>query len=174
MRIFLSVCRMLVWVVLALTTLIQIGAILSISLGERLVNPTLLIVATALMVLSVIVFFALRRQKLIPLVTAAVAGVLFIIAALQLKDTLAVVVTERGLAGISLWTAMYRHMSPVLIPLFMLPVWWDHHTDRQAAKLAEADQITPTFFETMDTDEAEPRKPKRSVRARNRKSEETA
>ncbi len=175
MRAFLSTCRVLVWILLVLTTLIQIGAILSISLGERLVNPTLLIIATVLMAVSVIVFFALRRGKLIPLLTAAVAALLFIIAALELKDTLAVVVTERGLAGISLWTAMYRHMSPALIPLLMFPIFWDDHTNRQAAKLAEADQITPTYFEDEDPVETTEHKPKRSVRARmSKQSEENA
>ncbi len=176
MRTFVSVCRALVWILLILTTLIQIGAILSILLGERLVNPTLLIVATALMTVSVIVFFALRRGKLFPLLTAAAAALLFIIAALELKDTLAVVVTERGLAGISLWTAMYRHMSPALIPLLMLPIFWDDYTDRRAAKLAEADRLTPTYFETTDEDESEvtARKPKRSVRARMSKQSEDA
>ncbi len=172
MRTFVSICRVLVWTVLVLTTLIQIGAILSISLGERLVNPTLLTVATALMLLSVIVFFALRHGKVFPLITAAVAGILFIIAALELKDTLSVVVTERGLAGISLWTAMYRHMSPALIPFLMLPIFWDDYTDRRAAKLAEADRVTPTFFETTE-EEVAPIKQKRSVRARIRKTEVT-
>ncbi len=173
MRTFVSVCRVLVWIVLALTTLIQIGAILSILLGERLVNPTLLTIATALMVASVIVFFALRRGKLFPLLTAAVAALLFIIAALELKDTLAVVVTERGPAGISLWTAMYRHMSPVLIPILMFPIFWDHYTDRRAEKLAEADRLTPTYFETTEEDTVKPVKQKRSVRTRIRKTEVT-
>ena len=175
MRTFVSVCRVLVWIVLVLTTLIQIGAILSISLGERLVNPTLLTIATALMAVSVIVFFALRRGKLFPLLTAAVAALLFIIAALELKDTLAVVVTERGPAGISLWTAMYRHMSPTLIPLLMFPIFWDNYTDRRAAKLAEADQLTPTYFEDEQPTDAVEHKPKRSVRTRmSKQSEENA
>ena len=170
---FVSICRVLVWSVLVLTTLIQVGAILSISFGERLVNPTLLTVATALMLLSVIAFFALRHHKVFPLITAAVAAILFIIAALQLKNTLSVVVTERGLAGVSLWTAMYRHMSPALIPFLMLPIFWDDYTDRRAAKLAEADRITPTYFEN-DEEEAAPVKQKRSVRARIRKTEVTS
>ena len=174
MRTFVSVCRVLVWIVLILTTLIQIGAILSIWLGERLVNPALLTVATALMAVSVVVFFALRRGKLFPLITAAVAGLLFIIAALELKDTLAVVVTERGNAGISLWTAMYRHMSPVLIPMLMFPVFWDDYTDRRALKLAEADRLTPTYFEDEQPADAVTRKPKRSVRARLSKQSEDA
>ena len=175
MRTFVSVCRVLVWIVLVLTTLIQIGAILSISLGERLINPTLLTIATALMAVSVIVFFALRRGKLFPLLTAAVAALLFIIAALELKDTLAVVVTERGPAGISLWTAMYRHMSPALIPLLMFPIFWDNYTDRRAAKLAEADQLTPTYFEDEQPAGTVEHNPKRSVRARmSKQSEENA
>ena len=174
MRTFVSVCRVLVWILLVLTTLIQIGAILSISLGERLVNPTLLTIATALMAVSVIVFFALRRGKLFPLLTAAVAALLFIIAALELKDTLAVVVTERGPAGVSLWDAMYRHMSPILIPMLMFPIFWDYHTDRRAAKLAEADQLTPTYFEDEQPMDAVEHKPKRSVRARMSKQSEDA
>ena len=168
MRSFVSV-----WITLALTTLVQIGTILSIRLGENLVNPTLGVIATVLMVLSVILFFALSRGKLVPLVMAGIAGVLFILFAFQLKDTLPVVVTERGLAGVSLWKAMYRHMSPALIPLFLFPIFWDYHTDRQLLRRAEADLLTPSYFEsTDDATEEETHKPKRSVRARARKNSE--
>ena len=173
MRTFVSVCRVLVWIILTLTTLVQIGTILSISLGEKLVSPTLLIIATALMFISVIFFFALRRGKLVPLLAAAVAAVLFVLAALQLKNTLSVVVTAQGLAGVSLWKAMYRHMTPVLIPLCLFPIWWDYYTDLKVARLAEADRLTPTYFASADDDNTETvRKPKRSVRSRIRKAED--
>lgn len=174
MRIFLSICRVLAWVTLVLTTLVQIGTILSVYMGDRLVNPLFLVMATILMVVSVIMFFCLRRGKLIPLLTAAVAGIVFILTALHLKDTLSVVVTTQGLAGISLWKAMYRHMTPALIPLFLFPVFLDYHTDRVAILRAEADARTPQFFDTPDEPSADPRKQKRSVRARVRKEAEDA
>lgn len=172
MRFFLSFCRVMVWTVLALTTLIQAGAIFSIYSGENLFNPTLLIVATVLMAVSVILFFALPRGKLAALLAATVAAVLFIIVALQLKDSLSVVVTTQGTAGISLWKAMYRHMSPALIPLFLLPLWSDYRAVRWAKSLAESDARTPTYFDTPDEDTTvTAHKPKRSVRDRQRKSE---
>lgn len=176
MRIFVSVCRVLVWIVLVLTTLLQGMAIIGIYLKEStaLFNPAFLVTATSLMLISVVLFFALPHGKAFPLVLAAATGVFFIILALQLKEAFPVTVTATRNAGISLWRAMYRHMSPALIPLLMFPIFWDDYTDRRAAKLAEADRITPTYFETTTEDALEPAKQKRSVRVRARKeSEET-
>lgn len=177
MRTFVSVCRVLVWLILVLTTTIQVMAVIGIYIWNSadVFNPVLLIVAAVLMLLAVVLFFALPRGKVFPLVLAAMAGIFFVILALQLKETFPVTVTERGLAGISLWTAMYRHMSPALIPLLMFPIFWDNYTDRRAAKLAEADQLTPTYFEDEQPTDAVEHKPKRSVRTRmSKQSEENA
>ncbi len=176
MRIFLSVCRVLVWLILVLTTAVQIMAVIGIYVGGSvdLFDPVLLIVAAALMLLAVVLFFALPRGKVFPLVLAAAASAFFVILAFQLKEAFPVTVTTNGNAGISLWRAIYRHMSPALIPLFMLPIWWDYHTDRRIQKLAEADRLTPTYFETSDTEDVAAHKPKRSVRARARKGSEDA
>ncbi len=176
MRLFASFCRVLVWVVLALTAIPQIMAVIGIYFGNstELFNPVLLIVATALMFIAVVLFFAIPRGKLIPLLLAAAAAAFFIILALKLMDVFPVTVTLTKNAGISLWRAMYRHMSPVLIPLLMFPVFWEYHTDRKASLLAEADRLTPTYFEGEQPAETVEHKPKRSVRARlSKQSEDT-
>ncbi len=173
MRIFLTVCRVLIWVLLAVTLPFQLGAILSIVMGDRVVNPALLIIATALMVISVIGFFASKRNKLVWMITAAIAGLLFIIVAVWFKDAFIVTVTTNGLAGISWWKAIYRHMTPALIPLLLFPVFWDYHTDQRFLRLAEADLLTPSYFEE-DVTEEDAHKPKRSVRTRNRKNSEAS
>ncbi len=175
MRIFLSACRTMIWILLVFITIMQVMTVIGLYQGNsvELFNPTFLIIATGIMAVSVVLFFALRRYKLIPLIAAGMAAVFFIVLAFWLKDAFPVTVTTLGNAGVSLWDAMYRHMSPALIPLFMLPLWWDYHTDRRAAKLAEADRLTPTYFETAEEDTVKPVKQKRSVRARIRKSEVT-
>lgn len=174
MRVFGTVCRVMVWLLLILTAIPQVMAVIGLYIGNSvgLFNPLLLIAATAFMFVAVILFFAMPRGKLIPLLLAAASAVFFVVLAFCLMDIFPVTVTVTKNTGISLWRAIYRHMSPALIPLFMLPLWWDYHTDRRAKALAAADARTPSYFEETETEFAEPHKAKRSVRARNRKSED--
>ena len=174
MRTFASCCRVFAWITLILTAFPQIMAAIGIYMWDsvKVFNPVSLIVATALMFVATILFFIIPRGKLMPLIIAAVTGVVFIVLAFQLMDAFPVTVTLTKNAGISLWRAMYRHMTPVFVPLFLLPVWWDYYTDKKALRMAEADRITPTYFETTEDVTEEVRKPKRSVRSHIRKSED--
>lgn len=181
MRHFISFCRIMAWIVLIITTGIQIMAIYGIYLNHSadIFNPLLLIIATAVMFLAVVLFFALPRGKLFPLLVAAADAVFFVILACWLKDAFPTFVSKDDVeTGITIWTAVWRHMSPVLVPLFLLPIWHEHHAAYQAIKIAESRENTPSYFDTLDasykmniSEEPLP-KPKRSVRYRLQKNTE--
>ncbi len=178
------ICKKLLWVLLVVTTAFQVVAVFSIAGGNAATKYDYrpLVVATVLMVLCVVTFAVLPRGKMVPLAFAAVLGVFFVVLAVQMTRVFPVYAGADGTDhGITLWRAMYRHMSPLLLPLCMFPVWWEHHTDRLAEKAAREETPPESYFELLDSayvmkslpeeDTAAPR-PKRSVRHRNRKSSE--
>ena len=181
MRVFTLICRAMAWVLLTLTTAIQVMAIYSIYVknSTHVFNPLLLIIATVVMLLAVIFFFASPRKKGLLLLIAAADAVFFIILAFWLKDAFPTYLSADGSEyGVSSWIAVWRHMSPALIPLFLLPSWHQHHTAYQAIKNAESAAKTPSYFDTLgpsykaDLSEESLPKPKRSVRHRLRKDTE--
>lgn len=184
MRLFASFCRVMIWVTLVITTAVQALAIIGIYMkgSGSLFNPVLLIVAVAAMVVSVILFFALPRGKIFPLAAAALTAILFIVLAVEMTNAFPTSLSsDGGTTGISMTKAVFRHMTPALIPLLMLPVWWQYHRDRVAQNEKAATEKTPSYFDMLDKsytmrsleDETIPApKPKRSVRARLRKTED--
>ena len=183
MQFVTKLCRALTWVTLISTTGVQVLAAIGMYLNDKAgkLNPLFLIAATAVMVLSVVLFFVLRRGKLFPLIGTAVAGIAFVVLALIMMQVYPVVTSVEGIStGISLWDAIFRHMTPILIPVFLFPLWWQFHEDWLAEKNAVAEASTPSYFDILaesaamhvDDDQAKLPKPKRSVRNRMRKEED--
>ncbi len=153
MRSFITFTRVCTWITLAVTGLVQILAVVGIYINNSIAefNPILLIAATAIMLTATVLFFALPRGKVIPLLIAAADAVFFIILAFMLKNAFPVLMAVDGSdTGISLWMAIYRHMSPLLVPLFMIPSWWQYHEERQAEKTADAEERTPSYLDVID------------------------
>ena len=183
MRSFAAFTRVCSWVLLVFTGMVQLLAAVGIFVNgsQEVFNPWWLIAATALMVLSVVLFFALRRGKTLALLIALADAVLFVVLAFMLKNAFPVVLAVDGSdTGISLWMAIWRHMSPVLVPLCLLPTWVQYHEDRVAEKNATSEQNTPSYLDLidenytmrpLDEDDAKEPKAKRSVRIRLRKTE---
>lgn len=153
MRILADVCKVLMWVVLALSLFFQIGAIMAIkyfdnAMGIRSsyeVGP--LAAATALMTVAVIMFAALRRGKGIPLIAAAVLGVCFIALAHSLHSYYgAPAGTEQIDDYMTVWEALYKHALPALLPVLMLPIWLVYREDRRAADLAAELEALPSIL----------------------------
>ncbi len=149
MRTLAKVCKVLLWVVLALSLFFQIGAVIAIknydtAMGIKSsyeVGP--LVIATALMTVSVILFAALRRGKVVPLIAAAVLGVCFIALAhsLQVYYGAPAGVEPNG-EYMTVWRALYKHALPALLPVLMLPMWWVYREDRlEAAAAAEREEV---------------------------------
>lgn len=176
------ICRRILWVLLALTTAFQLIAVFSIAGGNAAAEYDYrpLAVATALMVAAVVVFALLPRGKIVPLAVAAAVGVFFVVLAVQMMQVFPVRLGADGADhGLTFWRALYRHMSPALLPLCMVPIWWEHRTARLAEKAAREETPPDSYYELLDTSyvmktlpEEETPRPKRSVRHRRKKSSE--
>ena len=172
-------CKKVIWVLLAMTVLFQGIAIYGIMNGNAAEQYDYrpLAVATVLMVIAVILFRVLPRGKIVPFVLASVMGVLFVVLAIQMMNVFEVrTLTEGGTEGLTFWRALYRHMSPILIPLCMIPIFLEYREERLEAKAEQEETPPDTYFELLnDADEKsekEAPRPKRSVRRRLEKTED--
>ena len=124
MRTYTRVLGTLVWLSVALMVGLQFLVVAGMTLGNSEFDVTLIIIATVLMLAAVIAFFAAKKYKAVPLLIAVAAGALFV--------AIAVMIADKYLAGshwvdktgfITAWALVYRHLSPLLIPLFMTGYW---------------------------------------------------
>lgn len=188
MHITARICRILLWITLVITTTIQGLALVAIQAGNRALaesesrgepyNWIPLLVLTVLMVAAVVLFFAVPKGKTVFFIATAVVGVLFILIALNLAEYYTVKLNAVGAdKGLTVWRMISRHMTPALIPLFMLPSWLCYHAERKAEKRVAVEEPPASYFDLLDKsfrmsaleDEPTPGKAKRSVRHRQRK-----
>jgi hypothetical protein len=131
MRKIATVSRVLLWITLVLSVFFQTVAIIGIKLYETSYKTGPLAIATVLITLCVLLFFILRRGKLIPLIAAAVLGVCFIFLAASMHEFFGAPtgVTPSGeyMTG---FEAVFKHGLRALLPVFMLPVWLQYRQDR--------------------------------------------
>ncbi len=153
MRSFIAFTRVLTWVLLVFTCAVQALAIVGIAINQSqsVFNPWLLAAATVVMIAAVILFFVLPRGKVYFLLLAAADAVFFIVLAFMLKNAFPVMLAVDGSStGVSLWTAIWRHMTPALIPLCMVPSWIVYHENRVAEKNTDAENRTPSYLDIID------------------------
>ena len=137
MRKVASVSRVLLWITFVLSVFFQVVAIFAINLyntqsgtiSSYKTGP--LAIATVLMVLAVLLFFILRRGKLVPLIVAAALGVCFIFLAVSLHEYYgAPAGVVPGGEYMTAFEAVYKHALPALLPVFMFPLWLEYRQDR--------------------------------------------
>lgn len=181
MQTWASVSRVCMWVLLAVTLFFQIGTVLAIESKNAAdaYNTSPLAAATAGMAVCVILFAVLRRGKVVPMALAAVLGVCFVLIALHLQDFFGAADGTTALeTDLTMWKAIYRHMSPALLPVCMLPQWLHRRRMRQeeetAAELAQTPSLLGELgdYRMASLDEPSPVREKRSVRTRRRKESE--
>ena len=91
------------------------------------------------MTAAVLLFLFLPRGKLIPMIAAAVLGICFVAIAASLHEYFGAPAGVVGATGeyLTAWEAIYRHASPLLLPMLMVPVWFVYREDLQARLRAE-------------------------------------
>lgn len=134
------------WTVLVISTFFQVLAMFGI--GQN--NATALeagkadkvyalwpmIAVTSLLVVGVILFICLRKRPFIGLIVAAVAGLAAVLIAFDLMRAFpAQISASGGDTGLNTFKMIYRHMSPALVPLLMVPAFI---CDRIVAKQEQA------------------------------------
>ncbi len=172
-------CKKVIWVLLAITVLFQGVAIYGIMNGNAAERYDYrpLAVATVMMVLAVILFRVLPRGKVVPLVVAAVMGVFFVVLGVQMLGVFKASTSAGGIdIGMTFWKVLYRHMSPILIPLCMIPIFLEYREKRMQEKADEEETPSDSYFELLGDADTKSKKdaprPKRSVRRRLEKAEE--
>ena len=133
MRIAALICKILMWITFAVTGFFQSLALIGIlirnrdagaqGLADKIYNPFFFILAIALAAAGVILFACLKKKKYIGLSASAVSSLLFVIVAFDMSRKFAEQAIAGGFRGLTMTDAVLRHMSPVLITLFMLLAW---------------------------------------------------
>lgn len=155
MRTWAAICRVGIWIVTVLMLFFQILTVMGIKNYDTAVGAASsyevapLVLATALMTVTVIVFFALRRGRLVPLIIAAVLGLCFVALAHSLHVYYGPPTTGVIPDGsyLTVWKALYRHALPVLIPFMMIPGWLVQREDNRAAEAAAEAEPMPSVLE---------------------------
>lgn len=196
MRIAATICKVLLWIVLVLSVGFQLLAAFAIAgnnaqaaAAEQLDKAYPfwpLLVLSALLVASAVLFTALKKRRWIGLALAGLAGLLAVVLAFDLMRFFPVQIDVAGERGLNTLKMIYRHMAPVLVPLLMLAVFF---LDRAASKREQAQLVArgeakydlsgaPLFHDGstlgLPEEEAEAglsRREKRSLRVARRKRE---
>lgn len=135
MRKAASICRGILWVLLAAVLFVQVMTIVSLYINNQQVIlledskrefplAVLLIVASCLLLGGVLLFGLIKKRRYIGLILCAVAAVIFFITALEIHRAFPTSVGADGqMHGISFSRMIFRHMTPIGIPLLMLVSW---------------------------------------------------
>lgn len=134
MRTAAAVCKAILWIVLVFVFAVQ-----ALTIGSLLFNNMKLIeaeqldkvfslvpigIAAVLLLGGTILFLAYRKRRYLGLILCAVAGVMFFIIAFQIRDAFPVWMGSDGRdMGVNTARMIWRHMTPVLVPLLMLAYW---------------------------------------------------
>lgn len=133
MRIAANVCKVLMWITYAVTTFFQGLALIGILIRntnasqrgmlEDIYNPFFFVLAIALATAGVILFACLKKRRYIGVILAGVSSLLFVVVALDMSRIFAEQAVSGEFRGLTMTDAVLRHMSPVLITLFMVLAW---------------------------------------------------
>lgn len=130
----------LMWIALVPIFFMQVLAAIGIAQGGKM-SCFLLVAAAVVLVAAAILFCALREKKGIAMIVAAVAAVLFIVVAITIYNTYELNLKVQAVgSGLTAGKFVVRHVSPLLVTLFMLFYWicwradWKDEKARRAAK----------------------------------------
>lgn len=163
------VSRALSYLYLAFVLATQALVIGALAVAKNEFNLLPLIVATVLMAAGVFCYFLLPKYKDWALLAVIAAAIVFVIVALQLADMFPRHVDRNGdLAGVYGWRLIWAHLSPALMPLFMIPYWFGYRRRLREEQKAASDAAPDTYLGVPVNGEEPPRHQKRSVRNRNK------
>lgn len=123
------------WVVLVVCTFFQILVILGIGQNnstaiaagqpDAVYNIWPIVILTAALWAAVLLFIFLKKVPVVGLALAVAAGILTVIVAMDLMNTFTVHISSTGEdVGLDTAKVIYRHLSPLLIPILMIPAFF--------------------------------------------------
>ena len=134
MRTAATVCKTILWIVLVFVFAVQALTIGSLSLNnlnvieaeqtDKVFSLVPIGIAVGLLIVGTILFLAYQKRRYLGLIFCAAAGVMFFIIAFQIRDAFPVWMGSDGRdMGVTTARMIWRHMTPVLVPLVMLAYW---------------------------------------------------
>ncbi|MBR7091731.1 MAG: hypothetical protein IKI50_00915 [Clostridia bacterium] len=147
MRAALTCLRVILVIALVLILGLQGLTIYSLATTEYSVVP--LACTVALLCAGTVLFYAWPARRYIGVILCAAAAVAFVFIAVDLYHTFPETIQAYGSQGLTVGKTIWRHGSPVLIPLLMLPVMilenkLDLHAQiKQAKQAAQAEPYDP-------------------------------
>ena len=169
MRKAAGVCRGIMWVLFVVILSMQILAIVSIEMNnqmasqidapDKMFSVIPLLLASVLLLAGILLFTIYRKRPYIGLILCAVAGVLFVILALEIQRQFPPSLGADGeTIGITTARMIFRHMSPAVIPVLMLAAWLMERSVRRNAPVSAATDKTgfdlsgaPLFHDEPDS-----------------------
>lgn len=183
MRTASTVSKILMWVFFALSLFFHVLAMIGLSMSNQSADAVYdlrpLFIACITMTLAVLLFTVLPKGKLVCLIAAVLAGVLFLCIAVDLGNTFPASIGADGSdVGLTPWRLVYRHYSMLLTPLCMAVAYF---TGRAADKEEQA-RFNQNYRSQYDLSggplfrdgDGDGEKKKRSVTTRERKMAEQA
>jgi len=155
-RSWSTFCKVCMWVVLVICTFFQALVLLGIGQSnsaavaagqpDAVYNLWPIAVMTAALWAAVLLFIFLKKAPAVGLALALAAGVLTVIVAMDLMNTFTVHISSTGEdVGLSTAKVVYRHLSPLLIPLLMLPAFFLDMAARKQEKARLEAEGGPRF-----------------------------
>lgn len=147
MKIVAKIFQILLIIFLVFTVFTQGMTIYSIAahnhtvehiLPERVYALRALIATNVVMFGGVAVYFFYKKRPAVGILLSTVAAVAFIVIAFDLKRVFPSSILAYGAVGVDTVKMLWRHMSPALLPVFMLGAWLfgQRVEDRRASKKA--------------------------------------
>ena len=188
MRTVSTVSKILMWLFFCLSLFFHSLALIGLYMNNQnaveqekvsgVYNLVPMLIGVIVMLLAVVLFTALPKGKLVPLIASVLAGILLACVTIDLGNTFPPSVGADGSdVGLTAWRLVYRHYSMLLTPVCMAVAYF---TSRAADKTEQARfnqsyrsqyhfDGAPVFH---DSEAAE--KKKKSVAVRERKMAEQA
>ena len=147
MRAALTCLRVALIIALVLILGLQGLVLYSLAATEYSILP--LAGTVALLCAGVVLFYVLPARRYVGIIVCAAAGVAFILIALDLYRTFPETIHAYGTQGLTVGKTIWRHGSPVLIPLLMVPIMilenqLDLHAQiKQAKRAAQSKPYDP-------------------------------
>lgn len=176
MKIVAKIFQILLIALLAFTVFTQGMTIYSIAvhnhnvaqiLPERVYALRALIATNVVMFGGVTVYYLYKKRPAVGILLSTAAAVAFIVIAFDLKRVFPSSILAYGAVGVDTLKMLWRHMSPALLPVFMLGAWLfgRQAEDRQASKKA-IKQIMEGIEKTPECASSDPLAPPLAAKRR--------
>lgn len=141
----------LAWIAAVFSLCVQLLVVFGIRTGGTDFSVATIVIGSVLLLLSIILMSALRQHKEFAWIPTAASAVLFIVSAIRIADefSVSVGVTSVG-QSLTAWEFVWRHLSPLLVPLFLLGYWFCWRVQQKIEKARKKESTPDSYLNLGD------------------------